>query len=201
MQILAVGSSKRSHPANCQRCPDPRGIALHSVDLARLHRQGRQIPVCPVKGCMSYLKRRSRGFTLLELLVVLAIVAISTAGVSLTMRDDSKSALEREAQRLAALFESARAQSRAQGTPVYWRQTVDGFKFEGLAVNALPDRWLAPGTQSSSNVQMLLGPDPIIGPQSVDLLSIDATANQSRTALRVATDGLRPFTVQAVELP
>ena len=56
------------------------------------------------------------GFTLLELLVVIAIIAVATAGVSLSLRDSSQTALEREAQRLAVLFESARAQSRASGT-------------------------------------------------------------------------------------
>jgi general secretion pathway protein H len=45
-----------------------------------------------------------RGFTLLELLVVVAIMAIATAGVGLAMRDASQSQLEREAQRLAALL-------------------------------------------------------------------------------------------------
>jgi len=52
---------------------------------------------------------------------VVAIIAVATAGVSLSLRDNSQTALEREAQRLAVLFESARAQSRASGTAVIWR--------------------------------------------------------------------------------
>ena len=62
--------------------------------------------------------RRARGFTLLELLVVVAIIAIATAGVSFAMRDSQATQLEREGQRLAALLESARAQSRSSGVPV-----------------------------------------------------------------------------------
>ena len=50
-----------------------------------------------------------RGFTLLELLVVLSIMALATVGVGLAMRDGTQAQLERDAERLAALLESARA--------------------------------------------------------------------------------------------
>ena len=50
------------------------------------------------------LRRLATGFTLLELLVVLAIVAIASAGVSFALRDAAGAPLEREAQRLAALI-------------------------------------------------------------------------------------------------
>jgi len=133
----------------------------------------------------------SRGFTLLELLVVVAIIAIGTAGVSLALRDSSQTTLEREAQRLAALFESARAQSRAIGTPVRWRPTARGFTFEGLPEQALPTGWLGADTVAQP-ADIVLGPEPVIGPQSVLLSS----ASQPGRALRVATDGLRPFSVQ-----
>ncbi|MDO9165761.1 MAG: prepilin-type N-terminal cleavage/methylation domain-containing protein, partial [Rhodoferax sp.] len=53
----------------------------------------------------------SAGFTLLELLVVVAIMAMASAGVGFAMRDSSQVQLDREAQRLAALLESARARS------------------------------------------------------------------------------------------
>src|SRR5438309_6026590 len=91
--------------------------------------------------------RASRGFTLIELLVVVAIVAIASVGVSFALRDSQSTQLEREAQRLAALLESARAQSRATGVPVRWRATDGGFHFEGLQPGALPEQWLSSGTQ------------------------------------------------------
>ncbi|UUZ66875.1 prepilin-type N-terminal cleavage/methylation domain-containing protein [Polaromonas sp. P2-4] len=140
---------------------------------------------------------RSGGFTLLELLVVIAIMAMATAGVSLAMRDNSQTTLEREAQRLAVLFESARAQSRASGAPVYWHTTAEGFRFEGLPAEALPSRWLAEGTAVRGNTNVQLGPEPIIGPQAVELVSI----NPPHRAMRVATDGLRPFAVQELGQP
>ena len=143
-----------------------------------------------------------RGFTLIELLVVLAIIAIGTAGVSLSMRDSAQSALERDAQRLAALLESARSRSRASGVPVQWRTQLQGdrqsFVFEGLPGTPLPQHWLNPQTLSLNNSPVLLGPEPLIGAQSVALTSTGSSAspNNNITRFWVSTDGLRPFTVQ-----
>jgi general secretion pathway protein H len=137
--------------------------------------------------------RRARGFTLLELLVVIAIIAIATAGVSFALRDSQATQLEREAQRLAALLESARAQSRSSGVPVRWHPTAAGFQFEGVPPKALPDRWLSETTQVRGSVMLLLGPEPIIGRQEVVL---ESSAAPDRS-LRIATDGLRPFAVSS----
>ena len=136
------------------------------------------------------------GFTLLELLLVVAIVAMASVGVSLAMRDSAQARLETEAQRLAAILESARAQSRAAGVPVRWRATVNGFALEGLPPDprgALPQTWLQPGVSASSAQPLLLGPEPLIPPQSLRLWLTD----QPQKALRIATDGVRPFAVQA----
>ena len=138
---------------------------------------------------------RSRGFTLLELLVVVSIVALATAGVGLALRDSGQALIEREAARLAALLESARAQSRAGGVPVRWRADAGGFRFEGLpqsAQAALPRQWLDAGTTVLAPTVLVLGPEPLIGPQQV---LITHQAHPERT-LRVATDGVRPFTVE-----
>ena len=140
---------------------------------------------------------RLRGFTLLELLIVVAIIAIATAGVSFAIRDPQATQLEREAQRLAALLESARAQSRTSGVPVRWHPTDTGFVFEGVQPDTLPQQWLVETTQVRGAGMLLLGPEPIIGKQEVELVS---TALPGRS-LRIATDGLRPFTVTTGEVP
>jgi len=51
-------------------------------------------------------------------MVVVAIIALGTAVASLALRDNEGAVLARDAERLAALLESARAQSRAAGVPV-----------------------------------------------------------------------------------
>lgn len=158
---------------------------------------------------MSRLKaHRSPGFTLIELLVVIAIIAFATAGVSLAMRGTAESALEREAERLAVLFESARAQSRASGIAVVWRTTPEGFKFEGLPAGTLPERWLAEGTTTSGVSTVQLGPEPIIEPQAVELIGAPlpgAAATQPpgqvTQTVRISTDGLQPFAVAAQGQP
>jgi general secretion pathway protein H len=125
--------------------------------------------------------------------VVVSIIAIATAGVTFAMRDTSDTQLEREAQRLAALLESARAQSRASGVPVRWTAMEGGFRFDGVPDKALPASWLNADTRVQGAAFLVLGPEPIIGPQSVVLTSaVDPTRS-----LRLATDGLRPFAVRA----
>ena len=134
---------------------------------------------------------RAAGFTLIELMVVVAIIAIATAGVSFALRDSAAAQLDREAQRLSALFESARAQSRTSGIPVVWHPVDGGFRFDGLPDGALPDRWLGEGTFVEGNSAIMLGPEPIIGRQAV----VIASTAVPRRSLRIETDGVRPFTV------
>jgi general secretion pathway protein H len=152
----------------------------------------------PAAGLAPTHRESSRGFTLIELLVVIAIIAIATAGVAFSVRDSADSRLEREAQRLAALLESGRAQSRSSGVPVRWTTTQGGFRFDGLpATTALPTEWLYDTTQAQGNLPLLLGPEPIIGRQEVQLTS----GNAPGRSLLISTDGLRPFSVTTPEVP
>jgi general secretion pathway protein H len=136
-----------------------------------------------------------RGFTLLELLVVVALIAVATAGVSLSLRDSADSALERDAERLAALLETGRAQARAHGMPVVWQTASGGssFEFAGLPPPGLPHAWLNSDTRAAPGVRVVLGPEPLIEPQALAL----SNANAPGKNLWVVTDGLRPFKVQS----
>ena len=148
--------------------------------------------------------QRQRGLTLLELLVVLAIIAFSVAGVQLSLRDSQETQLTREAQRLAAMLEAARAQSRTQGVPLTWEPSAQGFVIRAATQGNTPplvqprvEAWLSAGTQASSAQPVLLGPEPIMRPTRITL-RIDTPTNASgmtAQSLTVASDGLRPFQV------
>ena len=51
--------------------------------------------------------------------------------------------------------------------------------------------WLDARTAALGNAPLLLGPDPVIGPQAVVL----HRTGSSRPLMQVATDGLRPFSM------
>lgn len=145
---------------------------------------------------------RRAGFTLIELLIVIAIVAMTTTMIALSLRDGGSVALEREADRLATLLETARAESRASGLPVWWRlaaepgvAATEAFVFVGLPASAkLPTRWLEPEVRAEieGGSALSLGPEALIEPRRVWL-----SLGERRIA--VATDGLSPFEPQPVE--
>ncbi|HNU09953.1 MAG TPA: prepilin-type N-terminal cleavage/methylation domain-containing protein [Rubrivivax sp.] len=150
-------------------------------------------------------RRRSRharqsGFTLIELMVVVMLIAAATAGVSLALRDSTQDRLDREAVRLATLLEAARAEARAAALPVIWRPTPEAddqpFRFVGLAAShRLPTHWLDDGIRAQvdgGRGALVLGPEPLIGAQRVILML-------QGQRIAVATDGLRPFAVQALD--
>jgi general secretion pathway protein H len=154
-----------------------------------------------------------RGFTLLELLVVLTIIAIGTAGVTFAFRDSQATVLEREAERISVILETARVQSRSSGVSLAWVPLPQGFVVlpasvlaasRELQINASSvSPWLsnelraqvlagsAQGGAERNATSLLLGAEPMIAPAAV-VLSL------GERQLRIATDGLRPFAVQSL---
>ena len=136
-------------------------------------------------------------------MIVVALIAVAAGVVSLALRDPSSTRLEIEAQRLSALLESARAESRATGLAVHWLPAPDDveadFRFvrvSGGLSKAMPmtTRWLDPQIRAevigAPGIQ--LGPEPIIGAQRIVL-------RLGHQRLVLATDGLGPFSVVAEE--
>jgi general secretion pathway protein H len=169
--------------------------------------------------------QRQQGLTLLELLVVLAIIGFAMAAVSLSLRDSSQTQLEREAQRLVAVLEAARAQSRTSGIALIWQATPEGFVIRpalspslssgtasGNAAGSIAARtetWLAAGTQatvatvtattsSTNNTPanlVVLGPEPILPPAHITLSAATTNSAKPATSLSIGTDGLQPFQI------
>jgi len=135
----------------------------------------------------------ARGFTLVELLVVLLLIGLSAGLASLALRDPAASRLDQEAARLGALLEAGRAEARASGVMVRFEVATPGaaesFRFVGLPPRVeLPRHWLHPGVQArilGARV-LVLGPEPLIGAQRIEL-------QLGERRLILATDGLAPF--------
>lgn len=145
--------------------------------------------------------RAQRGFTLIELMVVVTLIAIASAVASLALRDPATTQLEREGVRLAALLESARAEARAAGVAARWvphppnDSGAGGFTFVGLPDVLVPgDGWLDERVVAELRSDrgalnsIVLGPEPVIGAQTI-------TLRLDGQRLTLATDGLGPFQI------
>jgi len=100
---------------------------------------------------MGLVARRRRGFTLIEILVVIAIIAIAAGAVALAFTGSDRDTALREAQRFAGALEHAamRAQVRAETLGVsadgaawrFWRRDPDTGRWQAVAD---PDGILSP---------------------------------------------------------
>ncbi len=145
--------------------------------------------------------KRQGGFTLLELMVVVAIIAITTAVASLALPDPANSRLEREASRLIAFVESARAEARAGGITVLWvpqgANAESDYQFLGLPVSMAPSLvWMAREVRAEvlDGRSIVLGPEPYIGAQGIRLRLNDQFVD-------ITTDGLSPFMINHGQAP
>jgi len=138
--------------------------------------------------------KSSHGFTLLELLIVLLIMALGSAGVALSLRQTPQEALEREAQRLIYWLEVARIQACVQGQRVQWVASPQSYSFLVNGPSSLPKNiaWLQSTTQVTSSIQtLLLGPEPILSPQSIEL----GMQEPSSIRIKIGTNGIEPFAI------
>lgn len=71
-----------------------------------------------------------RGFTLIELMVVVMIIGIMASAVTILAFPGGARPLQADAQRLVELFRLAHSEVRADGRPITWQATPHGYRFE-----------------------------------------------------------------------
>jgi general secretion pathway protein H len=70
-----------------------------------------------------------RGFTLLELLVVIVLAGILLSMLTISVSTDARQQLAREAQRVGQLFALAADEARIRQLPIYWEADLAGYRF------------------------------------------------------------------------
>ncbi|MDH4285569.1 MAG: prepilin-type N-terminal cleavage/methylation domain-containing protein [Gallionellaceae bacterium] len=75
------------------------------------------------------LQCRQRGFTLIEILIVLVIMSVALGVVMVQLMPDSRSVLREESQRLALLLENAGMEAQTSGQPMAWSFENSSYRF------------------------------------------------------------------------
>src|SRR5215203_4967096 len=132
MRTSAPGSRQEPGRAQAYRQEADR-IAPSPLRSPPPEREG-PAPLGPLFSARVIRWRCTAGFTMIELMIVIAIIAIATAVAGLALRDPAASKLEHEATRLVSLLESARAEARASGVAARWEPLTEqadgsGFRF------------------------------------------------------------------------
>ena len=84
--------------------------------------------------------RNARGFTLIEILVVVVIIGVTLSLVVVNFARDDKRVLADEAQRVGLLLEHAHDEAVASAQILAWNADANGY---GFAVATAPDTWSA----------------------------------------------------------
>lgn len=152
----------------------------------------------------------ARGFTLLEMLVVLVVAAIMLSVATLSLMPTAQSVLREESQRLAFLMENGAMSSQAGGQPLAWSGTGNSYRFwkqtkEGEWVRIERDNLLHPRTLPDAiHIGEVSFNGRRIEPGALVLLSPELSAKDFRVSLLssnlnadVIGDGLGHVTVAA----
>ncbi|MDO8206259.1 MAG: prepilin-type N-terminal cleavage/methylation domain-containing protein [Gallionella sp.] len=70
-----------------------------------------------------------RGFTLVELLVVLVVMGIALGATMVQLMPDNRAVLRQESARLALLLENAALEAQASGRPLAWSGEASHYRF------------------------------------------------------------------------
>ncbi len=127
------------------------------------------------------------GFTLVEVLVVVVIIAVLVSLVAVKLTPDARQSLREEALRLAALLAHARDEAIVTGAPLAWQHTGHGYRFLQRAADR---SWAAVDRDPSLRAREL--------PAGVDFAAIETSAppTGARALIVLAPTGLsEPFRI------
>lgn len=82
-----------------------------------------------MRGLPRDLPARIGGFTLIEVMVVVVIIAVLSSMLVIVAMPGDAARADKEARRLAALLELASAEARASGQSIAWSPEGDGYSF------------------------------------------------------------------------
>ncbi len=115
---------------------------------------------------------RQRGFTLIEMLVVAAILGILVTAAALSISAPRQHDARRAAERLALLLEAAQAEAQAGQRQLAWSTQADGYRF--WQAEATPDRNLS--RWQALNSDTVFAPQTLQDGLRIGRVTVDAQA-------------------------
>jgi general secretion pathway protein H len=130
---------------------------------------------------------RAGGFTLIEVLVVMVLIAIVVSLATVRFQRDDRQILREEAVRLAALLTHARDEAITTGVPLGWRGEGTGYRFFRRG----PDRqWL------NLTGDDVLRPRELTAPmQLVEVKTVERAAETGPSVVFMPSAANRPFQI------
>ena len=151
--------------------------------------------------------RQAAGFTLIEMLVVLLIAGLLIAVVALAPSRNRRTDLAEDAQRLAAMLESADDQAEVRSASIAWEPVNGGYRFDQRGEDGkwrpitddvlAPHRWGAEVTNVSIRYTGSgnLTPRIVFGDESIDV-PVTVTLDSDGVRLQVVGTGIGNLVVR-----